>query len=83
METACRQLGFQGGSFFQWFNRQMPVKPRVLFEEPKCAGTEANLQACRWSEHQMGSGVCDYHPDLGLECQARHDNPKSYWRGIR
>ncbi|XP_066146694.1 protein bark beetle [Euwallacea fornicatus] len=83
METACRQMGFQGGHFFQWFNRQMPLKPRVLYEEPKCIGTEASLQECHWSGQQMGSGVCDYHPDLGIECQARHDNALPYWRGIR
>lgn len=31
----------------------------------------------------MGSGVCDYHPDLGIECLPRHDISKPYWRGIR
>ncbi|XP_050298201.1 protein bark beetle isoform X2 [Anthonomus grandis grandis] len=82
-ETACRQLGFQGGKFFQWFNRQMPLKPRVLYEEPKCTGTESSLSDCSWSSAQMGSGVCDYHPDIGIECLTRHDTIKPYWRGIR
>ncbi|XP_048517043.1 protein bark beetle isoform X2 [Dendroctonus ponderosae] len=83
METACRQMGFQGGTFFQWFNRQMPLKSRILYEEPRCSGTETSLEQCGWSNYQMGSGVCDYHPDIGIACQARHDNPKPYWRGIR
>ncbi|XP_030745583.1 protein bark beetle isoform X2 [Sitophilus oryzae] len=83
METACRQMGFQGGDFFQWFNREMPLKPRLLYEEPSCTGTEGSLLDCRWDSYQMGSGVCDYHPDLGLQCQMRHDSPKGYWRGLR
>ncbi|XP_060532359.1 protein bark beetle isoform X2 [Cylas formicarius] len=83
METACRQLGFQGGTFSGWYDRQMPVKSRLLFEEPKCAGTESTLLDCDWPSHQMGSGVCDYHPDLGLECLPHHDTPLKFWRGIR
>ncbi|VEN48816.1 unnamed protein product [Callosobruchus maculatus] len=83
METACRQLGFQGGSFHMWYNRQMPLKPRLLLEDPRCTGTETSLLHCRWSTRQMGSGVCDYHPDLGIECQPRHDTPLPFWRGIR
>ncbi|CAH0560148.1 unnamed protein product [Brassicogethes aeneus] len=83
LETACRQLGFQGGKFFHWFNRQMPVKPRFLYEEPKCIGTETSLQECRWESRQMGSGVCDYHPDIAIECQPRHDLILPFWRGIK
>ncbi|CAG9761945.1 unnamed protein product [Ceutorhynchus assimilis] len=83
LETACRQMGFQGGTFFQWYNRQMPLKSRVLYEEPRCSGTESSLQQCSWTSHEMGSGVCDYHPDLGIECFPRHDTAKPYWRGIR
>lgn len=83
METACRQLGFQGGTFFGWFNRQMPLKPRLLFEQPTCSGTESSLFDCQWSTRQLGSGVCDYHPDLAIECLPRHDKPLPYWRGIR
>lgn len=84
MQTACRQLGFQGGNFFMWFNRQMPVSPRLLYETPKCTGREGSLFDCQeWRNRQMGSGVCDYHPDLGIECQPRHDKPLPFWRGIR
>nr|XP_022906031.1 protein bark beetle isoform X1 [Onthophagus taurus] len=83
METACRQLGFQGGSFYNWFNRQMPLKPRLLYEEPRCRGSESNIINCNWNSRQMGSGVCDYHPDLAIQCLPRHDQPLPYWRGLR
>ncbi|CAH1173589.1 unnamed protein product [Phaedon cochleariae] len=83
MATACRQLGFQGGSFQGWHNRQMPLKPRLLYEQPKCSGTESSLFDCDWDTRQLGSGVCDYHPDFGLECLPRHEKPLPFWRGIR
>ncbi|KAB0799954.1 hypothetical protein PPYR_07834 [Photinus pyralis] len=83
MQTACRELGFQGGSFFNWLNREMPVQPRLLYEEPRCVGTEQSLRDCQWSSRQLGSGVCDYHPDLAIECLSRYDTPVKYWRGIR
>ncbi|KAJ8919535.1 hypothetical protein NQ315_002156 [Exocentrus adspersus] len=83
MATACRQLGFQGGSFHGWFNRQMPLKPRLLYEQPQCSGTESSLFHCQWNTRQLGSGVCDYHPDLAIECLPRHDKALPYWRGVR
>lgn len=83
METACRQLGFQGGSFFNWFNREFPYKSRLLYEEPKCRGTESTIFECQWSSKSLGAGACDYHPDLGIQCLPYHDNPSSFWRGIR
>ncbi|XP_023022507.2 C-type lectin domain-containing protein bark beetle isoform X1 [Leptinotarsa decemlineata] len=83
MATTCRQLGFQGGTFYSWMNRQMPLKPRLLYEQPKCSGTESSLQDCQWDTRQLGSGVCDYHPDLGVECLPRHDKPLPFWRGLR
>lgn len=83
METACRQLGFQGGTFFSWMDRQMPLKPRLLYEEPNCLGTETLMTQCQWNRRQLGSGVCDYHPDLAIQCLPRHDSPIPFWRGIR
>lgn len=83
METACRQLGFQGGFFYNWYDRTMPLKPRLLYEEPKCQGTERSLFDCQWSTRQLGSGVCDYHPDLGIQCLPRLDTPLPFWRGVR
>ncbi|XP_070163334.1 protein bark beetle [Polyergus mexicanus] len=86
LETACRQLGYQGGQWWSWIDRQWPSKPRLLYEEPGCRGTEPSLTNCeRWSERQLGAGVCDYHPDLGISCLSRHDDTKAikHWRGIR
>ncbi|KAG5895778.1 hypothetical protein JTB14_001625 [Gonioctena quinquepunctata] len=83
LATTCRQLGFQGGAFQGWFNRQMPNKPRLLLEQPNCSGTENSLFDCRWDTRQLGSGVCDYHPDLAIECLPRHEKPLPFWRGIR
>lgn len=82
MATACRQLGFQGGSFHLWYNRQMPLKSRILYEEPRCTGTEPSIFSCQWNKRQMGSGVCDYHPDIGLECLPKYDTPMPFWRGV-
>lgn len=86
METACRQLGFVGGSFYNWMDRQPGRRARLLYEEPKCKGTEYDLFQCDWNSRQLGSGVCDYHPDFALRCLPRHDvngNPARHWRGIR
>lgn len=88
METACRQLGFMGGSFYNWINRQPGRHARLLYEEPMCKGTEYDLFQCNWNSRQLGSGVCDYHPDLGIQCLPHHDNNEltssgRHWRGIR
>ncbi|XP_011334038.1 protein bark beetle isoform X2 [Ooceraea biroi] len=87
LETACRQLGYQGGQWWSWIDRQWPSKPRLLYEEPGCRGTEPSLVNCdRWSERQLGAGVCDYHPDLGISCLPHHDGATKaikHWRGIR
>ncbi|KAG6445644.1 protein bark beetle isoform X2 [Manduca sexta] len=86
MEIACRQLGFMGGSFYNWMDRQPGRLARLLFEEPRCKGTESDLFQCDWNSRQLGSGVCDYHPDLAIQCQPRHDisgNLARHWRGLR
>ncbi|CAG5108295.1 Similar to bark: Protein bark beetle (Drosophila melanogaster) [Cotesia congregata] len=86
-EIACRQLGFQGGKWSGWFDRQWPASSRLLYEEPQCRGTESSLQDCKhWSSRQLGAGVCDYHPDLAITCLPFHDGAskaKNNWRGIR
>ncbi|XP_057327444.1 protein bark beetle isoform X2 [Microplitis mediator] len=86
-EIACRQLGFQGGKWSSWFDRQWPENPRLLYEEPQCRGIESSLQDCKnWSFRQLGAGVCDYHPDLAIVCLPFHDGSskaKKHWRGIK
>ena len=37
-----------------------------------CRGYEANVQRCEWHRRQMGSGVCDHHPNLGIRCLPFH-----------
>ncbi|XP_072938867.1 protein bark beetle isoform X2 [Epargyreus clarus] len=88
METACRQLGFMGGTFYNWMDRQPGRRARLLFEEPKCKGTEYDLFQCDWNSRQLGSGVCDFHPDLGIQCLPHHDDNElrsslRHWRGVR
>ncbi|XP_045768313.1 protein bark beetle isoform X2 [Maniola jurtina] len=88
METACRQLGFMGGTFYNWMDRQPGRRARLLLEEPKCKGTEYDLFQCDWNSRQLGSGVCDFHPDLGIQCLPHHDDNELghsgiHWRGIR
>ncbi|XP_072155093.1 protein bark beetle isoform X2 [Bemisia tabaci] len=86
METICRQMGFQGGNFWNWIDRLPGVtKSRLLLEEPKCRGTELSITECDWASRQLGSGVCDFHPDLGIECLPYHETKPSlvqHWRGI-
>ncbi|XP_012276535.1 protein bark beetle isoform X2 [Orussus abietinus] len=87
LETACRELGLQGGRWWGWVDRQWPARPRLLYEQPQCRGTESSLQRCdQWSSRQLGAGVCDYHPDIGISCSPRHDGATQaikHWRGIR
>ncbi|XP_031785209.1 protein bark beetle isoform X2 [Nasonia vitripennis] len=87
LETACRELGYQGGRWWSWMDRQWPARPRLLYEQPQCRGTEASLQNCgRWSQRALGAGVCDYHPDLGISCSPFHDGATAaikHWRGLR
>ncbi|KAK6621229.1 hypothetical protein RUM43_011535 [Polyplax serrata] len=87
LETTCRHLGFQGGEWWGWMNREPGVNlPRLLLEKPRCSGTEKNLFECQWNSRQLGSGVCDYHPDLGIKCLPAHASNTAtvhHWRGIR
>ncbi|XP_058792901.1 protein bark beetle isoform X2 [Phymastichus coffea] len=87
LETACRELGYQGGRWWGWMDRQWPARPRLLYEQPQCRGTESSLQSCgRWPHRMLGAGVCDYHPDLGISCSPHHDGSTGaikHWRGLR
>uniref|UniRef100_A0A8D8T2J5 Protein bark beetle n=2 Tax=Cacopsylla melanoneura TaxID=428564 RepID=A0A8D8T2J5_9HEMI len=87
METACRQLGYQGGTWWAWLDREPgPPQPRLLLEQPRCSGSEGGLDQCSsWTTKQLGSGVCEYHPDLAIQCLPSHimtPNTAQHWRGI-
>ncbi|CAD7000236.1 unnamed protein product [Ceratitis capitata] len=79
---ACRQMGYAGGRFWNWVERTPGYHPRLLYEQPRCKGVESSLLNCAWSTRQLGSGVCDYHNDIGIQCRPVHDTPLGNWRGI-
>ncbi|XP_053697382.1 protein bark beetle [Sabethes cyaneus] len=82
-ETTCRQMGYKGGRFWNWMDRIQNYEPRLLYEDPRCSGIEKGLFECAWSSRQIGSGVCDYHSDIGVQCLALFDQVTPHWRGIR
>ncbi|XP_058814213.1 protein bark beetle isoform X1 [Topomyia yanbarensis] len=82
-ETTCRQMGYKGGRFWNWMDRIQNYEPRLLLEDPKCIGTETGLRGCAWDTKQIGSGVCDYHSDIGVQCLPLFDQVTPHWRGIR
>lgn len=78
-DTVCRELGFRGGRFYRWMEGERrgaghDRRPaRLLLETPSCSGSESSLQDCRkWRDKQLGAGVCDFHGDVGVECEQRH-----------
>uniref|UniRef100_T1GGG9 SRCR domain-containing protein n=1 Tax=Megaselia scalaris TaxID=36166 RepID=T1GGG9_MEGSC len=58
-------------------------RPRILYEEPHCDGLGSSIFNCQWNTMQLGSGVCDYHRDIGIQCLPLHDQPIANWRGIK
>lgn len=76
-------MGFQGGRFWNWMEKLQNFDPRLLYEEPDCRGTEHSVFECQWQRHQLGSGVCDYHNDLGVQCLPLLESASSHWRGLR
>jgi len=76
-------MGFQGGRFWNWVERLQNFQPRLSLEEPDCGGTEHSIFECQWDRHQLGSGVCDYHNDLGVQCLPLLESASTHWRGIR
>lgn len=70
LQTACRQMGYQGGAWWAWLDKQPgPSQPRLLLEQPRCSGTERGLDQCAsWTSKQLGSGVCgEYIPTVPME----------------
>ncbi|KAK7076789.1 hypothetical protein SK128_004223, partial [Halocaridina rubra] len=84
MTVACRQLGFTGGKYWEWQDKANNDTQTVLYEAPLCSGIEDDVSKCAWHTHRMGGGVCDMHPDLGLDCDSYHAlwRGTNYWRGI-
>lgn len=82
-EAVCRQMGFQGGRFWNWVERLANFDSRLLYEQPNCQGVESSVNECAWNTIQIGSGVCDYHNDIGVQCLPVHETSTAHWRGIR
>ncbi|CAM1311440.1 Uncharacterised protein g5687 [Pycnogonum litorale] len=81
MNVACQQLGFSGGHFYRWYERSNDTK-QLLYESPNCTSNRKSLFDCQWQQRQMGSGVCDDHMDLGIECRPHSDVDRQYWGGL-
>uniref|UniRef100_A0A0K8VVP7 Neurotrypsin n=1 Tax=Bactrocera latifrons TaxID=174628 RepID=A0A0K8VVP7_BACLA len=80
--VACRQMGYAGGRFWNWVERTPGYHPRLLYEQPHCKGGENSLLNCAWTSRQLGSGVCDYHNDIGIQCRPLYNAPLDNWRGL-
>ncbi|XP_069990075.1 protein bark beetle isoform X2 [Penaeus vannamei] len=82
--VACRQMGYTGGKYWEWHDRANNDTATILYEAPLCSGIEDDITKCAWNTHSMGGGVCDMHPDIGLDCDGYHAYWKgtNYWRGI-
>lgn len=76
-------MGYQGGRFWNWVDPTYSDVPRLVLEDPKCHGNESSLFECAWDTRQIGSGVCDYHNDIGIQCLPQLEKRSSHWRGIR
>ncbi|GIY58668.1 protein bark beetle [Caerostris darwini] len=83
LQVMCRQLGFSGGHLYHWFPRNNDSS-QLMYEEPHCTGSEFSLTDCpNWNSRQLGSGVCDFHADIGIQCGNYLGSQKSSnWKGI-
>ncbi|KAL1117916.1 hypothetical protein AAG570_004229, partial [Ranatra chinensis] len=84
VDVACREMGWTGGSWSGWIDRESDKKPRLLLQ-PNCTGTEMRISQCETHPRQMGGPICDYHPDIMIECFPQHDSTSvtDHWRGLR
>ncbi|XP_076338817.1 protein bark beetle-like [Tachypleus tridentatus] len=84
LQVACQQLGYTGGVIYHWFHKSSSSS-QLLYENPNCTGSESSLSECPlWSQRQLGSGVCDYHQDIGIQCEPNlHERYRNHWAGIR
>ncbi|KAF6211152.1 hypothetical protein GE061_014267 [Apolygus lucorum] len=84
VEVVCREMGWLGGAWVGWMDREAGQKSRLLLM-PNCTGTENSLSECEHSPRQMGGSTCDFHPDIVMECFPQHVTSKVQhnWRGLR
>uniref|UniRef100_T1IJ76 SRCR domain-containing protein n=1 Tax=Strigamia maritima TaxID=126957 RepID=T1IJ76_STRMM len=83
LQVACRELGFRGGQFYNWFDHN-PDSNQLLYESPHCHPSESSLSSCSRSDtKKFGSGVCDDHLDIGILCDPQPTSNYNHWRGIQ
>ncbi|KAI1309113.1 Protein bark beetle [Halotydeus destructor] len=84
IDVLCKQIGFADGNWYNWFHRINDSR-QLMFETPSCIGSERELQECsKWNMRQVGSGICDYHMDIGIRCSKRLVNSQQgFWSGIK
>lgn len=81
--TVCRQLGFNKGHWYQWFSRNNESN-QFMLEQPNCLGNEASINEClNWNKRAVGSGICDYHMDIGIRCDEEFYYSVNFWSGIK
>lgn len=83
LRVICKQLGFSGGTIYHWFQRHKEDS-QLMYQNPSCTGRELSITEClNWDKRQLGNGVCDFHFDIGIQCQPfLQSDVHSYWRGI-
>ena len=83
LNVACKELGFSEGSWLKWFDRNNDSR-QFMLESPDCNGQETSIRQCKnWATKRVGSGICDYHADLGIKCSNYLNPVPEYWAGIR
>ena len=81
--TVCRQLGFNKGYWYQWFSRNNESH-QFMFEAPGCLGNEPSINDCsNWNKRAVGSGICDYHMDIGIRCDEEFYYSPNFWAGLK
>ncbi|XP_067119939.1 protein bark beetle [Centruroides vittatus] len=83
LQVICQQLGFSGGSIYHWFQRNK-ADSQLMYQNPNCSGRELSISECpNWNKRKLGNGICDFHFDIGIQCQPLlQSEVQSYWRGI-
>ncbi|RWS26925.1 uncharacterized protein B4U80_09870, partial [Leptotrombidium deliense] len=83
IRVACHQMGFETGVWYQWFKKYNDTK-QLMLENANCTGEESVIEQCsNWNKRQIGSGICDYHLDIGIKCSKILRPKRDYWSGIR
>ena len=68
--TACRHMGFRGGTMrsgrWSGIDNSLPI----LLDEVRCDGDEGSLFSC--THNPVGSHDCSHSEDVGIACQTGH-----------